>query len=238
MTRPVRCSSYRFPASCCTTPRPSCVLLLGSCSLCSDRQTFHVSNSNILDPCWHGLHGRLINLLCVAHHVLLGRDILRVHRVNHGLHNLDVHYEALKHTASALPTSSLTFVVTECTTVSGCFAPRWPHDRLVLQWPSDSLLVLVPTGGLPATLRPHHAPCLRGVLRRLPQWDGRFLGVLGVLSKKLFETNPRPLECFYEIPFANFQSELSRPVKNDVLCTSAGVLQSLLRQANISCFQQ
>ena len=43
-----------------------------------------------------------------------------------------------------------------------------------------------------------------------------FLEFLVCCPKKLLEPNPHPLGCFHAIPFANVQSELAHPVKNDV----------------------
>ena len=34
--------------------------------------------------------------------------------------------------------------------------------------------------------------------------------------KRIFETNPLPLECFHAIPFVNGQSKLACPVKNNI----------------------
>ena len=132
--RPVRCIFSRFTKSCCTTPYPSCILITGSCILFPDGHTFHGSNGYVLDTCWHSHQVRLANLLCVAHHILLGRDNLSVHCGTHGLHNLYMHSEALQHITSALPASFLSFAINVWSTVAGCFAPCCPHDWLVLQW--------------------------------------------------------------------------------------------------------
>ena len=50
-----------------------------------------------------------------------------------------------------------------------------------------------------------------------------------MIIKKLFERDPHPPDCCHAIPFANHQSELSRPVKNDVSyvhCLVLGVQRS------------
>ena len=92
-----------------------------------------------------------------------------VHRGTHSLHNLDICSEALQHIAASFHASLIGFSVAEWPTVARCFAPRWPHDRLVLQLVSYYPSGLFPAAGLPTTLQPHHAPCFSGACRRLPQ---------------------------------------------------------------------
>ena len=88
----------------------------GVLQYCLDGNTFHGSNINL-----HGHQGHLINFLCVAHRVLLGRNIFCVHRGTPGLHNLDARSKALKHISAALSESLLAFSVAEWPTVDGFF---------------------------------------------------------------------------------------------------------------------
>ena len=116
---PTRCSFTCSLTSCYTTPRPSCVLLPGSCSLCLDGYTFCESNSSVLDHCFPGHLDYLSNFLCFAHRDLLVHDSWCVRRGIHGLLSIDIHAVVLKHIAPAFHATLPASAVILCPTVDG-----------------------------------------------------------------------------------------------------------------------
>ena len=187
-----------------------------SCSILSDEHTLHGSNINMLDPCWHSLHGLLANFLCVAHCVLLGRNSLRVHRVTHSLHNIDVCSETLQNIAAALSASLLSFVVADWKTflhvlhhvvhmINWCFnyCRILRHDFFLLQ---D---FLQPCNHIAHHVCVVHVGVFHGEIEV-------FLDLLVCCPKKNIEPDPCPLDCCHAVPFANRQSKLACPMDNDV----------------------
>ena len=177
-------SGSLYPTSCYTTPRPYCVLILGFCSLWLHEHTFRYSNSSVLYHCCPNHIGHLANFLCVAHRVLFVQKNCCVRRCIHGFHSLGGLAVVLQNIASALSASLSASSVIVWPTVVGWFSPCWPHDRPALELLLGSTSVLSPSAGLPAVLRPHHAPWLRDLCQRLQQWGCMYLLVLNVMSKK------------------------------------------------------
>ena len=80
-----------------------------------------------------------------------------------------MHPKALQHIASELPASFLAFTAYVWPTVTGCFAPRWPHYLQALAQSSESLSGLSLSEGLNGAIIRHFSPFWHDACRSL-QW--------------------------------------------------------------------
>ena len=187
-----------------------------SCIFCSDDHTLHGSNSNLLNPCLHDLHGRLANFLCILYHVSLAAItcvvtvvhtasiilvcvlrpwiILHIYCLNHWLYFMWLSAHLLLdvlHRVGHMMDWCVSYLCNICQYL------LLLHDFLqTCNHIAHHVLVV-------------HAGFFNGEIRGFSEF-------LLFCPEKLFEPNPRPLDCCQEIPFANRQSELAHPVKNYV----------------------